>query len=177
MSGRETRFVADANHCISKTIVQHALQSFGKPLIALETLTGIRKNRRGTPRGRRELNSWSYRQLQAFVEYKARERNVPVIYIDPAYTSQTCPICGHQEPGNRDKVNHWFRCRACGYQSNDDRVASMNIRNRAVVSRHAREEGGAVNHPMATGDEAETSDSEGVRKSPVASQRHSAAGG
>jgi IS605 OrfB family transposase len=67
-----------------KPLVQRALQEFGKPLIALETLTGIRKNRRGTPRGRRELDSWSYRQLQAFTEYKARERNIPDIYVNPA---------------------------------------------------------------------------------------------
>lgn len=58
-------------------------------------------------------------------------------------------------------MNHCFRRRACGYQSNDDRVASINIRDRAVVSRHVREAGDAISHPIVTDDEAETSDSEG----------------
>ncbi|MBQ3413092.1 MAG: transposase, partial [Oscillospiraceae bacterium] len=50
-----------------------------------------------------------------------------VIKVDPRYTSQTCPICGHRENNNRDQANHIFRCRECGYTSNDDRIAAMNL--------------------------------------------------
>jgi transposase len=28
---------------------------------------------------------------------------------------------------NRDKRNHIFRCRSCGYTSNDDRIGAMNL--------------------------------------------------
>ncbi|MFX0064280.1 MAG: hypothetical protein ACFFC7_19075 [Candidatus Hermodarchaeota archaeon] len=48
-------------------------------------------------------------------------------------------MCGHTEEANRKKDFHWFQCKKCNYQTNDDRAASLNIRNRAVVSRHVRE--------------------------------------
>jgi IS605 OrfB family transposase len=147
ISGRETRFISDTNHCISKDIVERALENYQKPMIVMEDLTGVRKNPRRNSKGKRELNSWSYFELQQFIEYKALARGIPVVYIDPAYTSQACCRCGHVERGNRNKARHWFKCRACGYQSSDDRVASINIRNRGVVSRYIRETRGLVNDP------------------------------
>jgi IS605 OrfB family transposase len=156
MKGRERRFVANENHCIAKEIIINAIESFTKPAIVMEDLTGVRKNPRRTSRGKRELNSWAYFQLQQFVEYKALERGIPVIYIDPKYTSQACCRCGHVERANRDKARHWFKCRACGYQSNDDRVASINIRDRGVASRYIREARGLVNGPTVAGHDAET---------------------
>lgn len=168
MSGREKRFVADQNHCIAKTIITDALRSFSKPMIVMEDLTGVRTNPRRNSKGRRELNSWAYFQLQQFITYKANEQGIPIVYIDPAYTSQACPRCGHVERANRNKAMHWFKCRACGYQSNDDRVGSMNIRNRGVVSRYIRETRGLVNGPIVADDDVETS-TEGLIPSLAAS--------
>ena len=59
--------------------------------------------------------------------YKAKEHGQKVIKVDPRYTSQTCPKCGHVERGNRDKHNHIFCCKNCGYKSNDDRIGAMNL--------------------------------------------------
>ena len=50
-----------------------------------------------------------------------------VIVVDPRYTSQTCPKCGTVRKANRDKRLHEYHCSNCGYRSNDDRVAAMNI--------------------------------------------------
>ena len=50
-----------------------------------------------------------------------------VIKVDPAYTSQRCPICDHTEKVNRNKRNHLFCCKKCGYRSNDDRIGAMNL--------------------------------------------------
>ncbi|MFX1533975.1 MAG: RNA-guided endonuclease InsQ/TnpB family protein [Promethearchaeota archaeon] len=140
MSGRERRFVTDVNHCISKKIVQDAHKKFKHPVIVLEDLTGIRRTAKCTSKnGKRTLNHWSFYQLQQSIAYKAVELEIPVIYVAPHYTSQQCPICGHREEANRNKNRHWFQCKQCHYQTNDDRAASMNIRNRAVVSRHVQE--------------------------------------
>ena len=69
------------------------------------------------------LNSWAYYQLQQFVDYKAQLAGVPVQYIEPAYTSQTCHKCGCI--GNRNgKV---FKCPHCGYTGHADVNASWNI--------------------------------------------------
>ncbi len=148
MSGRERRFVTDSNHCISKKIVQDARKNFKNPIIVLEDLTGIRTTVKCRfKNGKRNLNNWSFYQLQQFIEYKAVELEIPVLYIAPQYTSQQCPRCGHTEEANRNKDLHWFQCKQCNYQTNDDRAASMNIRDRAVVSRHVRETQGVCQTP------------------------------
>ncbi|MFX1251890.1 MAG: RNA-guided endonuclease InsQ/TnpB family protein [Promethearchaeota archaeon] len=139
VSGREKRFVTDQNHCISKKVVQTTQKNFKTPKIVLEDLTNIRRTAKcNSQTGKRHLNNWSFYQLQQFIDYKAAEREIPVVYIPPQYTSQQCPMCGHTEEANRNKTTHWFHCKQCNYQTNDDRAASMNIRDQAVVPRHVR---------------------------------------
>src|SRR5262249_22269310 len=113
-SGRERRFVKDVNHCLSKAIVSTA-QGTSRGL-ALEDLQGIRERakRTVTKRRRRVLHSWSFFQLRAFIAYKAAWAGVRVIYVNPAYTSQTCSACGHCEKANRRSQAH-FLCRSCGF--------------------------------------------------------------
>ena len=50
-----------------------------------------------------------------------------VIAVDPAFTSQICPVCGHRDKKNRRHEKHQFCCKSCGYTSNDDRIAAMNL--------------------------------------------------
>ena len=44
----------------------------------------------------------------------------------PAFTSQTCSQCKHCAPGNR-KSQAVFQCAACGYHTNADLNAALNI--------------------------------------------------
>ncbi|MGI9106866.1 MAG: RNA-guided endonuclease InsQ/TnpB family protein [Pyrinomonadaceae bacterium] len=80
VSGRENRFVMDANHCISKSIVAHAKQNGQR--IVLEDLTGIRG--RAKRLMTRHLHGWSFAQLRSFVEYKAAAAGVEVATVNPA---------------------------------------------------------------------------------------------
>ncbi len=59
------------------------------------------------------LSGWSFHQLATFLASKAQIAGVPVVQVNPAYTSQTCPECGHCERSNR-KSQSEFRCQACG---------------------------------------------------------------
>jgi putative transposase len=59
-----------------------------------------------------------------------------VIAVDPEHTSQQCPKCGHTEKANRNKKIHLFCCKSCGYQSNDDRIGAMNLRQKGIEYRH-----------------------------------------
>lgn len=59
--------------------------------------------------------------------YKTKQNQDKVIQVNPAYTSQTCPICGHTEMKNRNKKMHLFCCKNCGYKSNDNRIGAMNL--------------------------------------------------
>jgi putative transposase len=52
-----------------------------------------------------------------------------VIAVNPRYTSQQCPICGHTEKSNRDGEK--FVCRNCGHTDHADTQASRAIANRA----------------------------------------------
>ncbi|WP_323186992.1 transposase [Streptomyces sp. NBC_00365] len=80
--------------------------------------------------GRATHSSWSFAQLGAFIAYKARKAGVPVVYVDPAYTSRTCAECGHIDKANRVS-QAWFACRNCGFVDHADRNSSRNIRARA----------------------------------------------
>lgn len=68
--------------------------------------------------------SWS--QFKFLLEYKAQERGVKIIYVKPAYTSQTCFECGAVDAGNRPTQAH-FHCLACGHQNHADVNAAKNI--------------------------------------------------
>jgi hypothetical protein len=56
---------------------------------------------------------------------KAEEFGGQLREIDPAYTSQTCPSCGHVSRGNR-KTQAQFAC-TCGFREHADIVGATNI--------------------------------------------------
>lgn len=135
-SGRETRFAADTDHRISKRIVTEAQRTCRG--IALEDLGGIRERVRLRRPRRAAFHSWSFSRLGAFIAYKARRAGVPVIHVDPAFTSQRCSRCGLTSKENRpDQAT--FKCTSCGFAEHADVNAARNIAARAAV-------GWAVSH-------------------------------
>lgn len=128
IGSRENRWMTDVNHQVSKALVNQ----YGKDtLFTLEDLEGIRNAaERVKVRQRYVQVSWAFSQLRSFIEYKAARNGQATVAVDPAYTSQTCPRCGHVSARNRDKRNHIFICRNCGYRSNDDRIGAMNLRHK-----------------------------------------------
>jgi transposase, IS605 OrfB family, central region len=118
---RESNIVKDLNHKISKKIVQVAIANHAG--IKLEDLTGIRNNKKQAKSFRYTLNSWSFYQLKQFVEYKAKKQGIPVVYIEPAYTSQTCSKCGSLG----DRKGKSFKCPVCGHTTHADINAAYNI--------------------------------------------------
>lgn len=128
ISGRENRWMSDVNHQISKTLAD----GYGKgTLFVIEDLTGVSFNDGNlsgrTKSGRRQLRSWPFCQLEQFLTYKAHAAGSEVVKVDAAYTSQRCPECGRIRKENRNHERHEYLCDRCGYRSNDDRVAAMNI--------------------------------------------------
>ncbi|MET8643694.1 transposase [Streptomyces sp. NPDC004675] len=128
---REARHATHINHKISKTVVAVAQRTDRG--IALEELGGIRE-RVTVPRDQRaRQSSWPFHQLGAFIAYKAKRAGVPFIEVDPAYTSQRCPRCGHTGRANRRTRDH-FHCRRCGLAGPADHVAGANIATRGVTA-------------------------------------------
>jgi putative transposase len=75
-----------------------------------------------------ETNQWSFRQLEEFIVYKSALAGVPVVFVDPAYTSQTCSKCGSRHKPN-GKV---FVCPDCGHRDHRDANAAFNIAAKAI---------------------------------------------
>lgn len=124
-SKKEQRFVADSNHCISKQIVGLAKRT--ARAISIEELDGIRSRIRARKAERTTLHSWAFAQLGGFLAYKAQRAGVPLLRIDPRYTSQACSECGHTEKANR-RTRDAFVCKACGHSAHADTNGARNIR-------------------------------------------------
>ncbi|WP_328564634.1 transposase [Streptomyces coelicoflavus] len=126
-SRREQRHVKNINHIIAKTIVTEAERTCAG--ISLEDLKGIRQRVRLRKPQRVALHAWAFAQLGDFIVYKAKRAGVPLVFVDPAYTSQTCAECGHVDKCNRVDQG-LFICRGCGVVAHADRNASHNIAQR-----------------------------------------------
>lgn len=154
IGNRENRWMRDVNHRVSKALVADNPQG---TMFVLEDLTGIRNaTEKVRVRDRYVMVSWAFYDLEQKLAYKALLHGQRTVKVDPAYTSQQCPKCGHVERANRDKHDHLFSCKNCGYRSNDDRVAAMNLHRKGinllapaakVVPEHDSGTRGAVSHP------------------------------
>ncbi len=125
IGSRENRWMQDINHCVSKALVKNNPKH---TLFVLEDLSGVRNaTERVKTKDRYVSVSWSFYDLEQKLMYKAKQNQSTVIKVNPAYTSQCCPVCGHIEKANRNKKIHLFSCKNCGYKSNDDRIGAMNL--------------------------------------------------
>ncbi|MDG6257563.1 MAG: transposase [Methanomicrobiaceae archaeon] len=120
---RERSILKDLNHQISREIVDVA-KWLGSG-IKLEKLYG------SNPRIRKKnfsshpfcINNESFYQLQKMVEVKAKKVGIPVVYVDPAFTSKRCSKCG--DIGLRHRKS--FECPCCGHVDHADVNAAFNI--------------------------------------------------
>jgi IS605 OrfB family transposase len=125
IAGKENRWQANLNHCLSKALIQFAGNN---SLIVIEDLTGIHLSAPVARNNRYFHSSWAFAQLRQMIEYKAVINDIKVMAVNPKYTSQRCPKCGYTHQTNRNYSIHTFICQKCGYTSNDDRVGAINLR-------------------------------------------------
>jgi putative transposase len=126
---KECRFATDINHQISKRIVAEA-QRTGRG-IAVEQLGGIRARVRLRKPQRATLHTWAFAQLGGFLGYKAQAAGIAFVEVDPAYTSQTCNVCGWVDKRNRLSQSE-FECGRCGFVGHADHNAAIVIAARGV---------------------------------------------
>ena len=124
LSGKQARFQKAVNHKISKDIVIEAERT-GRG-IAVEKLTHIRRRITARRKDRNRLSNWSFSQLRLFLEYKAKRAGVPMVAVNPAYTSQGCSCCGIIDKRNRPS-QAIFLCVSCGFSLPADTNAARNI--------------------------------------------------
>jgi len=143
---RRSRFRKDADHVLSKQIVQAARPG---ATIVLENLNGIRKRMQAKRRTktRRRMHSWPFASLKTKIEYKAEERGCTVVVVNPRHTSQRCSRCGYTARNNR-RSQSVFICRQCGYHLNADLNGARNIAARYRASCANDASGGLCNQPI-----------------------------
>ncbi|MCB5933475.1 transposase [Caldibacillus thermoamylovorans] len=124
---KEQRWMKDKDHKISRAIVNFAKEN-KVSVIRLERLANIRQTTRTSRKNEKNLHTWSFYRLSQFIEYKANLEGIEVEYVNPAYTSQTCPRCSEKNKAQDRK----YKCR-CGFEKHRDIVGAMNIRYAPVV--------------------------------------------
>ncbi|MEO7397016.1 MAG: transposase [Ilumatobacteraceae bacterium] len=125
LASRERRLVMDQGRKAAKHLVDWALKQSDAPFFRVEDLSGVRNARTRGAQGRAALNSWAYNVTEKCLRDKCAEVGIQVESVDPAYTSQLCPVCHHVERGNRSGVK--FACKACSFTGHADWVAARNI--------------------------------------------------
>jgi putative transposase len=127
------RMRADWLHQLTTSIVKD------HPVIALEDLkvANMSRSARGTKavpgkkvRQKAGLNrgilDQAWGEFARQLEYKTQAVGGAVVYVNPAFSSQECSVCGHVDKMNR-KTQESFICMACGHAENADSNASKTI--------------------------------------------------
>lgn len=123
INNKEQRIIKDIDHKISHDIVETAVVHNVK-VIKLECLANIRSTTRTSRKNNHSLHTWSFYRLAQFIEYKAKLAGIKVEYVNPAYTSQRCPVCGDVHHASDRK----YTC-SCGFHIHRDLLGAINICN------------------------------------------------
>ena len=122
--------IADLLHKLSRKVVEMLLER-RVSAIAIGDTRGIRDRIDYGSQMNQRLHQWAYGEFARMIEYKAKLAGITVEKINEAYTSQTCPQCGHrQKPSGREYV-----CSECQFHGHRDVVGAVNIRRRTVAKR------------------------------------------
>ena len=120
-----------------KSRINHSIRLFfekEKPsTIVLEDLTFTSWSKPMYSKTKRKLSSWYKGYLDEKLCYLADYYNCKVIYVNPAYTSQTCSYCGHVDKNSRKF--EIFQCTNCGEEMDADINGAINILNRSKDTR------------------------------------------
>jgi putative transposase len=121
----ETR-QCDMLHKVSRAVV-HEAQNMHAGTIVMGDVRDVadktKEAKRLSRENRQKISNWPHGQLRQYVTYKAAAVGIAVELINEAYTSKTCPACGHL---NKPTGRH-YACLQCGYVGHRDNVGSTNI--------------------------------------------------
>jgi len=124
------RIMEDLARKVGKWVVEVA-RMIGANVIKLENLRNLINNVNKLPKEFHDkLYLMQYRRLQYWIEWQARKHGVLAQYVNPSYSSVSCPRCGKrmEEAGYR-----WLRC-SCGYENDRDVIAITNLNGRGSLT-------------------------------------------
>ncbi len=116
----------DMLHKVSCAVIEEA-QAMEAGTIVIGDVRDVADKTKETKRlsreNRQKISNWPHGQLRQYLTCKAAAVGIAVELINEAYTSKTCPACGHL---NKPKGRH-YACSHCGYVGHRDNVGSTNI--------------------------------------------------
>ncbi len=124
------RIMEDFARKVGRWVVDVA-KRMGANVIKLESLKNLIKNVDKLPREFRDkLYLMQYRRIQYWIEWQAKKHGILVQYVNPSYSSVSCPKCGRKMV----EVSHrWFKC-SCGYENDRDVIAVVNLNGRGSLT-------------------------------------------
>ncbi len=128
-SHKVERVMRNALHHAANQIVAFCL-AYGITILYagdLGTLNYKTRHRRSR-RTNQDIGALEFGRFEQYLEYKLRRYGIQLVQISEAYTSQTCPQCGHLTK----MAGRTYRCRACGYRAHRDGVGAVNILNKGM---------------------------------------------
>ena len=91
--------------------------------IVIGDIKHIRQSIKYGKKANEKLHQWAFSKIREMITYKARSVGIQVDIQDEAYTSQTCPSCGHRKKASR----RTYHCSKCKWQGPRDVVGASNI--------------------------------------------------
>jgi len=121
-SGTESAWFDQYAREVTNNVIDDALRTRATHIV-LETLTGIRKRMSNQPK----YQQWLFKRIQQYIEYRAVEYGIQVVFVNPKNTSKSCSHigCGHTSDSNRH--GKLFDCEDCGRSWNSDYNAGRRI--------------------------------------------------
>ena len=91
--------------------------------IVIGDIKHIRQSINYGKKANQKLHQWAFSKIQNMITYKAKAVGISIDIEDEAYTSQTCPSCGHRKKPSR----RTYRCGQCEWRGHRDVVGASNI--------------------------------------------------
>ena len=107
---------------VGKWVVDVA-RMYNANVIKLENLKNLIKHvGRLSPEYRDKLYLMQYRRIQYWISWQAEKHGILVQFVDPRYSSTTCPRCGAKMVETKHR---WLKCPHCGYENDRDVIAIL----------------------------------------------------
>ncbi len=116
------RQIRDVEHKVTRAAAEWVRErQVGQ--IAFGDVRNVADGKRLNRKNQQKISQWAHGRLRFYFTYKVEEYGVAVELEDEAYTTRTCPGCGHEhKPRGR---NH--NCPVCGLRAHRDAVGAANI--------------------------------------------------
>jgi putative transposase len=124
---RNDRQRRDIEHKVTRAITNHA-KAEGAQRLVVGDIRDIANGKRLHANAQQKVSGWSHGRQIAFLTYKLAAEGIALERQSEAYSSKTCPCCGHHNKPNGRR----YRCAACGFVGHRDAVGATNQVSKAV---------------------------------------------